>query len=155
MWILSVLPSYAIHGLLTVGIIGVILGFVLGFIPLVGKYKLPIQIISIFVLTLALYLEGGLENERIWQSKVKEVEAKVAVSEVKAVEKTVEIQEKIVNKTKVIKQKGDDIIKYIDKEIIKKEEIIKYIENCPVPQEIIEQHNKIVNLSSQSSGEKK
>jgi len=155
MWILSVLPDYAIHGLLTVGIIGVILGFVLGFIPFVGKYKLPIQIISIFVLTLALYLEGGLENEHIWQSKVKEVEAKVAVSEVKAVEKTVEIQEKIVNKTKVIKQKGDDIIKYIDKEIIKKEEIIKYIENCPVPQEIIEQHNKIVNLSSQSSGEKK
>jgi hypothetical protein len=155
MWILSVLPDYAIHGLLTVGVTGVILGFVLGFIPFVGKYKLPIQIISILVLTLALYLEGGLENERLWQLKTKEVEAKVAVSETKAVEKTVEIQEKIVNKTKVIKQKGDDIIKYIDKEIVKKEEIVKYIENCPVPQEIIEQHNKIVNLSSQSSGEKK
>ena len=155
MWILSVLPDYAIHGLLTVGVTGVILGFVLGFIPFVGKYKLPIQIISILVLTLALYLEGGLENERLWQIKVKEVQAKVAVSETKAVEKTVEIQEKIVNKTKVIKQKGDDIIKYIDKEIVKKEEIIKYIENCPVPQEIIEQHNKVVNLTTQSSGEKK
>jgi len=155
MWILSVLPSYAIHGLLTAGIIGVILGFVLGFIPIIGKYKLPIQIISILILTLALYLEGGLENERLWQLKTKEVEAKVAVSETKAVEKTVEIQEKIVNKTKVIKQKGDDIIKYIDRDIVKKEEIVKYIENCPVPQEIIEQHNKIVNLSSQSSGEKK
>lgn len=155
MWILSVLPSYSIHALLTVGIVGVILGFVLGFIPFVSKYKIPIQIISVLVLTLALYLEGGLENDRIWQMKVKEVQAKVAVSETKAVEKTVEIQEKIVNKTKVIKQKGDDIIKYIDREIVKNEEIIKYIENCPVPKEIIEQHNKIVNLSSQSSGEKK
>jgi hypothetical protein len=155
MWILSVLPDYAIHGLLTISVTGVILGFVLGFIPFVGKYKLPIQIISILVLTLALYLEGGLENERLWQMKVKEVEAKVAVSETKAVEKTVEIQEKIVNKTKVIRQKGDDIIKYIDKEIVKKEEIIKYIENCPVPKEIIEQHNKVINLTNQSSGEKK
>jgi hypothetical protein len=155
MWILSVLPSYAIHALLTVGIVGVILGFVLGFIPFVGKYKIPIQIISVLVLTLALYLEGGLENDRIWQMKVKEVQAKVAVSETKAVEKTVEIQEKVVTKTKIIKQKGDDIIKYIDNEIIKKEEIIKYIENCPVPQEIIEQHNKIINLTNQSSGEKK
>jgi hypothetical protein len=155
MWILSVLPDYAIHIILSVGIIGVILGFILGFIPIIGKYKLPIQIISILVLTLALYLEGGLENERLWQLKTKEVEAKVAVSETKAVEKTVEIQEKIVNKTKVIKQKGDDIIKYIDRDIVKKEEIVKYIENCPVPQDIVEQHNKIVNLSSQSSGEKK
>ena len=155
MWILSVLPDYVIHLLLTVGIVGVILGFVLGFIPLIGKYKLPIQIISILVLTLALYLEGGLENDRLWQLKVKEVQAKVAVSETKAVEKTVEIQEKIVNKTKVIKQKGDDIIKYIDREIVKNEEIIKYIENCPVPKEIIEQHNKVVNLTNQSSGEKK
>ena len=155
MWILSVLPDYFIHLLLTVGIVGVILGFVLGFIPLIGKYKLPIQIISILVLTLALYLEGGLENDRLWQLKVKEVQAKVAVSETKAVEKTVEIQEKIVNKTKVIKQKGDDIIKYIDREIVKNEEIIKYIENCPVPKEIIEQHNKVVNLTNQSSGEKK
>jgi hypothetical protein len=155
MWILSVLPSYAIHALLTAGIVGIILGFVLGFVPLIGKYKIPIQIISVLVLTLALYLEGGLENDRLWQLKVKEVEAKVAVSEVKAVEKTVEIQEKIVNKTKVIRQKGDDIIKYIDREVVKNEEIIKYIENCPVPKEIIEQHNKIVNLSSQSSGEKK
>jgi len=155
MWILSVLPSYAIHGLLTVGIVGVILGFVLGFIPFVGKYKIPIQIISVLVLTLALYLEGGLENDRIWQMKVKEVQAKVAVSETKAVEKTVEIQEKVITKTKIIKQKGDDIIKYIDREIVKNEEIIKYIENCPVPQEIIEQHNKIINLTNQSSGEKK
>ena len=155
MWILSVLPSYAIHALLTVGIVGVILGFVLGFIPFVGKYKIPIQIISVLVLTLALYLEGGLENDRIWQMKVKEVQAKVAVSETKAVEKTVEIQEKVVTKTKIIKQKGADIIKYIDNEIIKKEEMIKYIENCPVPQEIIEQHNKIINLTNQSSGEKK
>jgi hypothetical protein len=155
MWILSVLPDYAIHGLLTVGVTGVILGFVLGFIPFVGKYKLPIQIISILVLTFALYLEGGLENDRLWQLKTKEVQVKVAVSETKAVEKTVEIQEKIVNKTKVIKQKGDDIIKYIDKEIVKKEEIIKYIENCPVPHEIIEQHNKVINLTNQSSGEKK
>ena len=155
MWILSVLPSYAIHGLLSVGVIGVILGFILGFIPLISKYKLPIQIISILILTLALYLEGGLENDRLWQLRTKEVEAKVAVAEVKAIEKTVEIQEKIVNKTKIVKQKGDEIIRYIDKEIVKKEEIIKYIENCPVPQEIIEQHNKIINLSSQSSGEKK
>jgi len=74
--------------------------------------------------------------------------------ETKAVEKTVEIQEKIVNKTKIIKQKGDDIIKYIDKEIVKKEEIIKYIEICNF-QEIIEQHNKVINLTNQSSGEKK
>ena len=56
MWIFTVTPDWIIHAILGLGIIGVILGFVLGFIPIIGKYKLPIQIISILILSLGLYL---------------------------------------------------------------------------------------------------
>ena len=34
-----------------------------------------------------------------------------------------------------------------DKEVIKKEEVIKYIENCPVPKEIIDLHNQATELN--------
>lgn len=143
MWILSFLPESAVHIIFGVGILGTIIGFVLGFIPFVRAYKLAIQICSILVLVLGVYLEGGLADYKEWELKVKEMEAKVAQAEAKGAEKNVEIQEKVVEKTKVIREKGRDIIKYIDREVVKDNEVIKYVETCPaIPASIIEQHNK-------------
>ena len=147
MWILSILPDAAIHIIFGLGILGTIAGFVLGFIPFIKTYKLAIQIISLIVLVFGVYLEGGLADYKEWELKVKEMEAKVAQAEAQSANTNVEIQEKIVEKTKVIREKGRDIIKYIDKEVVKKEEVIKYIENCPVPKEIIDLHNQAAELN--------
>jgi len=160
MWIISVLPEWVFHAIFSVGLLGTIAGFVLGFIPLINKYKLPIQVISLLVLSLGIYLEGGLADYKEWDAKVKELEKQVAVSEEKAKTKNVEIQEKIVTQTKIVKEKGKDIVQYIDrwntKEIIKevegperirREEVIKYIENCPVPKEFIDLHNQATEMN--------
>lgn len=147
MWILSILPEAAIHIIFGLGILGTIAGFVLGFIPFIRTYKLPIQIISLLTLVLGVYLEGGLADYKEWELKVKEMEAKVAQAEAKSANVNTEIQEKVVEKTKVIREKGRDIIKYVDKEIVKKEEIIKYVENCPVPKDIIDIHNQAAELN--------
>ena len=147
MFILSILPDAAIHVIFILGILGTIAGFVLGFIPFVKLYQFAIQICSIVVLVFAVYLEGGLAENKEWERKVKEMEAKVAQAEAESANKNIEIQEKIVEKTKIIREKGKDIIKYIDKEVIKKEEVIKYIENCPVPKDIIYLHNQAAELN--------
>ena len=147
MWILTILPDAAIHIIFGLGILGTIAGFVLGFIPFVKTYKLAIQIISLLVLVLGVYLEGGLADYKEWELRVKEMEAKVVQAEAKSANTNVEIQEKIVEKTKVIREKGRDIIQYVDKEVIKKEEVIKYIENCPVPKDIIDLHNQAAELN--------
>jgi hypothetical protein len=147
MFILSILPDAAIHIIFGLGILGTIAGFVLGFIPFIKTYKLAIQVISLLVLVLGVYLEGGLADYKEWELRVKEMEAKVAQAEAQSANKNVEIQEKIVEKTKVIREKGKDIVKYIDKEVVKKEEVIKYIENCPVPKEIIDLHNQATELN--------
>lgn len=146
MWILSILPDAAIHIIFGLGILGTIAGFVLGFIPFIKNYKLAIQIISLIVLVFGVYLEGGLADYKEWELKVKEMEARVAQAEIQSANKNTEIQEKIVEKTKVIREKGRDIIKYVDKEIVKKEEVIKYVENCPIPKEIIDAHNKAATM---------
>jgi hypothetical protein len=142
------------------GILGTIAGFVLGFIPFVKTYQFAIQICSIIVLVFGVYLEGGLADYKEWELKVKEMEAKVAQAEAQSANKNTEIQEKVVEKTKVIREKGRDIIKYVDrwntKEVIKevegperirREEVIKYIENCPVPKEMINIHNQATELN--------
>lgn len=168
MWILSLLPEWAIHAIFLAGGIGIILGFVLGFIPFINKYKLPIQIVSILVFAFGVYLEGGYANEMIWQMKVKEMEVKIKEAEVKAAQKNVEIQEKVVTKTQIVKEKGQDIIKYVDRyrdrevlktiegpERIKVEEVIKFVENCPIPQDIIDAHNAAAKLNEPAKGDKK
>ena len=160
MWILSILPDAAIHIIFGLGILGTIAGFVLGFIPFVKTYQFAIQICSIIVLVIGVYLEGGLADYKEWELKVKEMEAKVAKAEAQSANKNTEIQEKVVEKTKVIREKGRDIIKYVDrwntKEVIKevegperirREEVIKYIENCPVPKEMINIHNQATELN--------
>ena len=75
------------------------------------------------------------------------MEEKVKLAEEQATNKNIEIQEKIVTKTKIVKEKGKDIVQYIDREIVKKEEIVKYIEQCPVPKEIIDLHNQATELN--------
>lgn len=160
MWILSVLPEIAIHLIFSAGVIMTLAGFVLGFIPFINRYKLPIQILGILVLSLGIYLEGGLADNKEWQLKVAEMEVKVKEAEAKSATKNVEIQEKVVTKTQIVKEKGKDIIHYVDR-IVTKEipkeipgperekivEVIKYVENCPVPQLLIDQHNAAAVLN--------
>lgn len=162
MWILSHLPEYLIHTIFTIGIVGVIAGFVLSFIPFINAYKFPIQVISILILTLGVYFEGILSNKKAYELKIKDLEVKIAKAEAEASKKNVEIQEKIVEKTKVIREKGEKQIELITKIekgepiVIEKdiseterkrllqqiEELKKFNETCTVPALIIDQHNK-------------
>lgn len=155
MWIFTVANEWFIHLIFTAGVILTLLGFVLGFIPFINRYKIQIQIIGLLTLIFGTYLEGGLADNKEWELKVKEVQAQVAQAEAKASEKNIEVQEKVITKTKIVKEKGDEVIKYIDREVVKKEEVIKYIENCPVPKEIIDAHNAATVLNKATEGNKK
>ena len=135
MWILNFLPEIVVHLMLLAGIVGVIAGFVLGFIPLINKYKLPIQIISILVLAVSLWLEGGISNENKWQLRVKEMEAKVAEAEAKAGKVNVKIVEKIVTQKEYIMIQGERVVEYIDREVK------VYDNQCKIPDVAIKAHN--------------
>ena len=141
MWILSVLPDWVFHAMLAAGVLGTVAGFVLGMIPFIKPYIIPIRVISLLVLAAALYLEGGIADNLIWQMRVKEVEAKVALAEAKSQEKNVEIVTIVAEKTKVIHERGKTITKYIDREVAVDKEVIKFVENCPIPEIIIKTHN--------------
>ena len=152
MWIISFFPNWVFHLLLTAGILGTVAGFVLSMVPLIQKYIFPIRIISIILLSFSLYIEGGLSNEESWQLKVKEVEAKLAQKEVQSQAETVKIVEKVVTKTAYIKTKGQDIIKYLDKEVVKDNEVIRYVETCPaIPQVILKSVNEAATIPHQAT----
>ena len=111
-----------------------------------------IRIISIILLSFSLYIEGGLTNEESWQLKVKEVETKLAQKEAQSQAETVKIVEKVVTKTEYIKTKGQDIIKYLDKEVVKDNEVIRYVETCPaIPQVILKSVNEAATIPHQAT----
>jgi hypothetical protein len=90
-----------------------------------------------------------------WRAKVADVEAKIAIAEEKSKETNTVIEQKVVEKTKVIKGKTEYITQYLDREVVKNQEIIKYIENCPVPKEIIDVHNQAAEMNKAAEGFKK
>ena len=141
MWIFTVLPDTAIHLILALGIIGTIVGFLLGMVPLVKKYKLVIQIVSLLILSFGLYLEGGLADNKIWEARVAEVKVKLAEAEAKSAKENVKIVERVVTKTKIVKERSDEIIKYVDREIVKYD--TKFLPGgiCEIPKEFIKAHN--------------
>jgi len=148
MWIINWLPEFAVHLIFLAGVAGTIAGFVLGFIPFVSKYKLPIQIISLILLSLGVYLEGGLAEKAKWELKVKEMEVKVAEAEAKSAIVNTEIVEKVITEKQVIKVKGDKVIEYIDREVK------IYDSTCTIPQIAIKAHNMAANNEAPSEDNK-
>ena len=156
LFILEFLPTWVFLALFAIGVLGFLLTYFLKLvpIPLVYMYKNPIQIASISLIVFATFMYGGAYNNDAWMAKVKEMEEKVAAAEEAAKKENVRIEEKVVEKTKVVKEKGDEIIKYIDREVVKKEEVVKFIENCPIPKDIVDLHNQAIQMNK-PQGEKK
>jgi hypothetical protein len=164
MWILHLLPdtllAFIVNVTLIFGILLTILSFfvlhrILRMIPGLSKYATVIQIISIVILAAGLYFKGGYTTEMIWREEVAKVQAELEQAKNKAAEVIVEVQEKVVYKDRIIKEKGKTLIQYVDREVIKKEEVVKYVENCPVPNDLIDIHNQAAILNSAAQGDKK
>lgn len=134
MWIIEWLPTFVVHLISLVGLVGVLATFLLGFI-VPAQFKLPAQVASILVLAFGLYLEGGLSNQESWEAKVKEMEAKVAQAEAESAKANTKIVEKVVKKLEIVKVRGDEIVKYVDREVA------KYDSQCVIPKEFVKAHN--------------
>ena len=141
LWMINLLPDWVFHMLLIAGTLGVIASYILKKIPFVNTYNAPLRIISITVIILTVWIEGGRDVQHAWEAKVAEMESKVAAAEVKSQEINVVVKEKIVKKLELVRTRGDDIIKYVDREVVTDKEVIKFIESCPIPDKVIKAHN--------------
>jgi uncharacterized membrane protein len=135
MWILEFLPNWVLHLTLAIGVLGTVASLVLGQIPGLKKFVFPVAIVSILILSLAVYLEGALADNEIWESRVKELEAKMAKTEAESQKQNVKIVEKVVRKIDVVHTKGQEVVQYVDREVT------KYDNTCTIPEVVIKAHN--------------
>ena len=132
MWILQFLPNWIFYVLCLAGIVAIL---VTHFLKILPHAKL-IQAGSIVVVLFSIYMIGAISNNDAWLSRVKDLEVKVAEAEAKSASANTDIVEKTVTKTQVVRERGKEIIKYVDREIV------KFDANCVIPKEFVLVHNQ-------------
>jgi len=158
-WMISLIPDAVLSGfywaVIVAGVTGVLAGWLGKLIPFYGNYVKILQPVGIVLLVLGVWLRGGYDTEMRWRNEVAEMQAKVNAANLASAAAAQRVETQVVENTKVIRGKTEYITKYIDREIVKKEEIIKYIEQCPVPKEIIDIHNQAADINKAAEGAKK
>jgi hypothetical protein len=132
MWILQFLPNWIFYALLLAGVAAFL---VTKFVKLLPNAQL-IQAASVAAVVISVYMIGAISNNDAWLAKIKDLEVKVAEAEAKSATANSEIVEKTLVKTQIVKQRGQDIIKYVDREVV------KFDSNCVVPKEFVVVHNQ-------------
>lgn len=144
MWILQWLPNWIFYAVLLAGVFGLIATYFirfLSFIPFLYVYKTPIQLASIAAIAIGTFMSGAIHDNEAWEARVREMEEKIAAAEAKSKEENVKIVEKVVNKIQIVKTRGQDIVKYVDREIVKYDTKFAPGGVCEIPKEFIKAHN--------------
>ena len=71
-----------------------------------------------------------------WKDKAAQLEKQVVELAQKSSETNTVIEKKYITRTEIVKQRGDDIVKYVDREVV------KYDTQCVIPREFTEAHNR-------------
>jgi hypothetical protein len=145
MWILQWLPNWIFYAVLIAGVFGVAASYFirfLSFIPFLYIYKTPIQLGSIAAIVIGTFMAGAIHDNEQWEARVREMEEKVAAAEAQSKEENIKIVEKVVNKVQIVKTRGQDIVKYVDREIVKYDTKFAPGGVCEIPKEFVEAHNR-------------
>lgn len=140
-WMISLIPDAVLNWIywliIVVGLTGIAAGWLGKWIPFYGQYVRILKPVGIALMVLGVWLRGGYDVEMAWRDKVAKLEEQVKLAEAESQKVNTEIVTKVVKQTTVVREKGDVIIQYIDREVVKDKEVIKFVEECPIPPVIV------------------
>ena len=139
-WMLSLIPDslfiWITYILFGIGIVLYVASKLVVWIPMMGQYKLPAELVGVVFLVVGSYLFGSYGTETAWRERVRELEAKVKVAEEKSQQVNTVIETKIVEKIKVVKENV-----YVNREIIKEVAGKQLDAQCTLPKSTISLHD--------------
>ena len=80
-------------------------------------------------------MSGAIHDNESWLARVKEMEEKVAAAEQESKKENVKIVTKVVKKLELVRTRGNDVIQYVDREVV------KYDDKCVIPKEFVKAIN--------------
>lgn len=133
MWILNYLPSWLIHVIPLVGLSLLVASYIIKFIPFINTYNILIKLSGIILLLGGVWLEGGWYYYHKAESEIKRIEAESKAA-------TLKIEAEYNEKLSQTKQRGETIVKYVDKYITTEADA-----KCVIPNSFVVLHNGAVH----------
>jgi hypothetical protein len=131
-WLLEIFPTWLWWLLLTAGI----LAFLFAQLVPLTAYQLPVKISSSVVVAGVIFVLGVLYADGRWQQAARDLQQQVAVAEAKSQQVNTVVQERVVVKTQIVKQRGAATVEYVVREVV------KHDAGCVIPTEFVTAHNR-------------
>jgi hypothetical protein len=130
-WIFKIFPDWLWPVMLVAAVIAF---FASRLVPL-KTYQLPIKIVSGITIAVTIFICGLQYADRRWQAAARELQAKVDVMQAQSLEVNEVVKEKLITKIHIIKQRGETVVEYVDREVT------KHNTSCVIPPEFVKAHN--------------
>lgn len=131
MWLVSFLPVWFFHLLTLAGVLCMIACL----LPV--PFKSVVMPIGALMLVFGAYTEGGIAQNKSWELKVAAAEVESAKKQAAASEVSMKVVTKYIKNTRVVREKGDVIIKEVPKYITTVDD-----SKCAVPTGFVRVHDR-------------
>ena len=151
-WLLQLVPDsifvWITYLLFATGVILYVASKLVSWIPLMGQYRLPAELVGVVALVIAGYFYGGIS----YREQIAEMKQRIRIAEEQSQKVNAVIETKIIEKVKVVKQNV-----YITREIVKEVAGRQLDAQCSLPQSTISLHdsasgNEIPNRAAAVDG---
>ena len=144
-WMFSLLPDFVFVLIAWAAAVGgtalYVASKLVRWIPMMGMYRTPAEIVGIVLIALGAYMLGGQAADRRWQARVDEVQARLKAAEEQSQQANAELEKKSDAKVKYIRGRTEVIKEYIDREIVKYDTKFAAGGECAIPREFVKAHN--------------
>lgn len=113
-----------------------------GFFLTLMLTKLPhrneIKILSVILALVGIFLLGMMRANSWWTHQAEALEQKIVALELASANTNSAIKDKLTSKNQTIKAQNEEVIRYIDREVV------KYDTTCVIPPEFVTSINKAI-----------
>jgi len=135
-WLLQLVPDsifvWITYLLFATGVILYVASKLVSWIPLMGQYRLPAELVGVVALVIAGYFYGGIS----YREQIAEMKQQVRIAEEQSQKVNTVIETKIIEKVKVVKQNV-----YITREIIRDTAGQQLDAQCSLPRSTVSLHD--------------
>ena len=151
-WLLQLIPDsifvWITYLLFAAGLVLYVASKLVSWIPLMGQYRLPAELMGVLALVIAAYFYGGIS----YREQIAEMKQRVRIAEERSQQVNTVIETKIIEKVKVVKQNV-----YITREIVRDTAGRQLDAQCSLPRSTVSLHdsasgNEIPNRAAAVDG---
>ena len=151
-WLLQLVPDgvfvWLTYLLFVTGVVLYVASKLVSWIPLIGQYRLPAELVGVVALVIAAYFYGGIS----YREQIAEMKQRVRIAEERSQQINTVIETKIIEKVKVVKQNV-----YITREIVRDTAGRQLDAQCSLPRSTVSLHdsasgNEIPNRAAAVDG---